>query len=735
MVAPLKRGFFKIYYYNFVQKKRKMKKNLCFLYFVLISMFSSLFAQDTTYLIPGIEVFADRAFSSQTIMGLRPQNFPSLQSDIGTMLRSMPNTSGIRRGGSAIDPVYRGFRNNQLLITTSNGIRIEGGCPNRMDPTTSHIDAEEIQLIHWETGSNMLLYGQAIGGVLVLKTIEPQPQQKFGIHVKVKSGYESNYNGFSNSVFLSGGNKKVFFSLMGGNKSYGNYTDGRDSVVKSSFQKDFVTTKIGTAIKPNKHLIFSYTRSETRGVRFPALPMDETYDYTDIFNLSYIGYNIDKSENIMVNAYQVRVAHDMDNFLRPQATQVVPPSTSIMRAETMVDAITTGMNAKKTFHFSKLYGIVGLNFHQIDKDGTRTRKMIMTMSGLTTTTTKLDNLWKDAVIRNLGIYGQMSYPIKKLRSEITGTFRYDQHQHFSADTFNLIKDDVTYFTKGTRNNSLYSFGFRYDYRPNTHISFSLDLTSAQRSPNMNELYIKRMVVGFDNYDYLGNPDLKPETNRQISINSRIHGGFGVLGINLFMSQVSDYIGSVLLPPAVVVVATQGALGVKQFSNLGTAHFYGGELVLNSSSKNRIEFGATAGYTYAVLENAIKYNIESNQVVSDTILKNDPLPEIPAMSTSAWILYKIPSLNLIPRLNLEYTLPQKSVSVANYEESTPDYFIINASIRYSYKKWAVVNIGVNNLFNQAYYNHLNRRVISSNPAEKIKLYEPGRSLYANITLLF
>lgn len=712
-----------------------MKKNLCFLYFVLISMFSSLFAQDTTYLIPGIEVFADRAYSSQTIMGLRPQNFPSLQSDIGTMLRSMPNTSGIRRGGSAIDPVYRGFRNNQLLITTSNGIRIEGGCPNRMDPTTSHIDAEEIQLIHWETGSNMLLFGQAIGGVLVMETIEPQPQEKFGIKIKVKSGYESNYNGFSNSIAINGGNKKVFFSLMGGNKSYGNYSDGRDSVVKSSYQKDFVTAKIGTAIKPNKHLIFSYTRSESRGVLFPSLPMDETSDFTNIFNLSYINYDRNKNEDFRINVYQVQVNHKMDNFLRPQANQVMPPSTSIMRAESVVDAITSGINAKKTFHFSNLYGSVGIDFHQIDKDGTRTRKMIMTMEGLTTESTKLDNLWKDAVIRNLGIYGQLTYPLKKLRAEITGTFRYDQHQHFSADTFNLIKDDIAYFTKGTRNNSLFNFGIRYNYMPTTKVLISLDLTSAQRSPNMNELYIKRMVVGFDNYDYLGNPNLKPETNHQLTLNSRFNGKFGIFGVNFFVSQITDYIGGILLPTTVISAATQGTLGVKQYSNLGTARFYGGELVLNSSSKNRIEFGATAGYTIAYIDQTTKYNIENNQVVSTRIIKNDPLPEIPAMITSAWIIYKIASLNLVPRLNIEYTLPQNSISIANYEESTPDYFIINASIRYSYKNWATLNFGVNNLLNLAYYNHLNRRVVSSNPAEKIKLYEPGRSFFANLTLNF
>ncbi len=706
-------------------------------YLLTIFILSTLasFAQDTTYQLPEFNIEANKEYGIQTIQGLLPQNLSSPQSDIGTMLRAMPNTSGIRRGGSAIDPVYRGFRNNQLLITTNTGLHIEGGCPNRMDPTTSHIDAEEVQLLRWETGSNMLLYGQAIGGVMVMKIIDPQPRQIWGIDLKLKSGFESNYNGFSNNISINGGNKKLFFSLNGGNKSYGNYTDGRGTTIKSSFQKDFVSSKNGIALKQNQHLILNYTRSEARDVQFPALPMDENYDYTDIINLSYILYDSAKNENLRVNAYHVRVNHKMDNFNRLQASQVVPPSTSIMRAESAVDAITTGLNFKKTFHFSHLYGNIGADFSQIDKDGTRTRKMIMTMSGLTTVSSKYDNLWKESTIRNIGTYGQISYPIESIRSLITGTLRYDGHQHFSADTFNLVKNELKYFTNDNHYNHSISYGFRYDFKPTPTILITLDAVSAMRSPNMNELYIKRMIVGFDNYDYLGNPNLKPERNNQLTLNSRITGKYGILGINLFASKVTDYIGGILLPPSIIGVATQGALGVKQFSNIGNAQFYGGELVLNSKQLNSFEFGATAGYTYAVLEEVIKYDIVNNQVVSSTILENDPLPEIPAMSTSGWIIYKISSLNIVPRLSVEYTLPQKNISKANYEESTPDYLLVNSSIRYTLKKWATIDVGVNNIFNQSYYSHLNRRVVSSNPLEKIKLYEPGRVFFVNLKLDF
>ena len=67
--------------------------------------------------------------------------------DIGDYLRSVPNVSGIRKGGSAIDPVIRGFKFSQLNVVLDGGVKIENGCPNRMDPVTSHVEAEDISTI------------------------------------------------------------------------------------------------------------------------------------------------------------------------------------------------------------------------------------------------------------------------------------------------------------------------------------------------------------------------------------------------------------------------------------------------------------------------------------------------------------------------------------------------------------------------------------------------------------
>ena len=64
--------------------------------------------------------------------------------DVGDYLRSIPNVAGIRKGGGSVDPVVRGFKFSQLNVVLDGGMKIENGCPNRMDPVSAHVEIEEL---------------------------------------------------------------------------------------------------------------------------------------------------------------------------------------------------------------------------------------------------------------------------------------------------------------------------------------------------------------------------------------------------------------------------------------------------------------------------------------------------------------------------------------------------------------------------------------------------------------
>ncbi|HEY9114316.1 MAG TPA: carboxypeptidase-like regulatory domain-containing protein, partial [Bacteroidales bacterium] len=67
--------------------------------------------------------------------------------DIGDLLRNVPNVSGVKKGAMGIDPVIRGFKYSQLNVQLNGGTKMEGGCPNRMDPATAHVDISDVKNI------------------------------------------------------------------------------------------------------------------------------------------------------------------------------------------------------------------------------------------------------------------------------------------------------------------------------------------------------------------------------------------------------------------------------------------------------------------------------------------------------------------------------------------------------------------------------------------------------------
>lgn len=708
-------------------------KSKLILFILIFFIIKTLNAQqkDSTYTLSEVEINSSKLLRSFNLEKIDLKNSLVIKNDIGEIIKNQPNISAIRKGGTAIDPVFRGYRNNQLLIMLDNGIRIEGGCPNRMDPVTSHIDADEIENINILHGADILNYGPAIGGVITVNSFQPQAFEKWTFKTKIKSSYESNFNGLSNSALIYGGNKTIFFSVSGAYKNYGNYTDGNNNEFSTSFKKYYTSLKLGYKITQNQTLRINFTNSQGRDIMFPALPMDEKKDNTQLYSINY-SYTKNNSEKFGISLYHNDVEHYMDNSFRKQYSEIVPPLTGLMQAFSDVNALTTGLNTNYKFIFHEIYFQLNTDIDHIYKNGNRKRSMIMNMNGLQTISTKYDNLWKDAHLYNAGISLGIKKEIKngyKLQV-FSLKIRYDINAHYSSDTFLLKQNSEIIFDKSRQNNSYLSFGLDYSIEFNEKNQFKLGLSRLLRSANMNELYIKRMPVAFDNYDYLGNPFLKAEKNYQLDLkylnNNTEKSNFA---INFFASVIDDYIGSEILPPAVISSATQGVIGVKQYKNLDRVYFIGGEFVYNQLLYKYLNINLSAGYTYAFLKNAVKYVISNNQVVKQELIKNDPLPEIPPMDVNLNISYKFKNQTIIPLLNIRYITSQNNVSIANYEQTTPDWLIVNLSVDYKLNSNIKTSLGFKNLMNQDYYEHLNRKIIGSTE----KLYEPGRSFFVNLII--
>ena len=639
--------------------------------------------------------------------------------DVGEFLRTIPNVSGIRRGGANLDPVVRGYKFSQLNVLLNNGVKIENGCPNRMDPVSARIETEDIGNIEIIKGPYMLKYGPSFGGVINLMSEMPEFYDDFEVHGNLLYGFESNWNGEKIHGSLSGGNDAFSFMFSGGFRKYGDYTSGStegDGIsVPSSFTKYNYLAKIGYRIKPDHNLYLSYDGVHGRDVYYPSLPMDEASDDTHILSLDYRARDLSPlMKQLDVKIYHSDVHHIMDNSRRPSV------ETMLMVAD--VNARNTGGRVETTFQLAKHRILGGMDYEHIYKDGKRTGTMEM----MGTISTKVSNLWLDAVINNVGMF--FEYHTFFSAYELNASLRADYNTATSGDTLEIIKDGVEYYSDVNSQFTNLSFSLGITRRLNPHLDLSLAFGRGTRSPNMLERYIKLLPVGYDRYDYLGNPQLHPETNNEIDLT--LHGryeGLGSVYVNLFYSYVQDFITGELLPPSVVTPQSQGVLGVKQFGNMDYIMTTGFEFGYNSPEQYRLGGSLLAAFTYGIVPEVTQYIISDGEVVDEVTLYNDALPEIPPFEATMNMYYKFLKGKLVPQVKLRMVAAQKHISGAFYEEETPGFALMDLSVRWNITKFLDLNTGVSNVFDRSYYEHLNRRIIGS----RENLYEPGRVFFVSV----
>ncbi len=637
--------------------------------------------------------------------------------DIGTYIRSIPNVAGIRKGGSTVDPVVRGFKYSQLNVQMDNGQKIEGGCPNRMDPAIAHIDIEDIKSIEILKGPYAFRYGPLFGGIINLQTQKPPVNDRFTIGGSALLGYTSNPTGTREHLVLNGGNRLIYFGLSGTNKQNGDYQDGNGNWFDAEGKKYNIKGQFGIMPGKNHNLHFSYNYSIGKDVDFPSLPMDMREDKTQLMSVDYTWDPPSKKHlPLTVKVYRSDVKHTMDNKERPNSDTVV--------AVTTVQAYNTGGRLEGGFTSGNNTLALGADFEYITKDGDRVKNLIMqpTMPVYT------EQIWNNAIISNLGIFGEYRKALTRL--DVIASARIDFNHANSDDIVFEKMSNTIYFSD--ENESMFinlsaSGGFVYWLRDNLSLSFMLG--RGVRSPDMTERFITLLPVGYDNYDYLGNPSLKPEANNQADVTGRFQDpGFGSLEINGFYSIVTNYITGEILPPSEQKPATNGVKGVKKYYNADYARFRGFELSYGSPAQIPWYLQFIASYTRANINEAVR-NImnESGQVTGTEVIKNDPLSEIPPFESTLVIGHKFLKGQLIPKVKGRYVAGQNQVSEAFYEPASPGFFVAGISCSYFHNAHFTITGGVENLFNSTYYEHLNRRLIGTAK----DFHEPGRNFYINL----
>jgi len=631
--------------------------------------------------------------------------------DIGDIFKSITGFGVIKRGGYAMEPVFRSFKMEQLNMMFDGSLKMVPACPNRMDPNTTHVNPGEIEKIEIVKGPYSVRYGQTMGGIINVITQRPHYTEKLEFHGEAVLGYETNGEGKTGRIALSTGNKKIDFFVTGGLKDYGNYKSGWDQEIASSFKNYDYATKLGLNITSNQRVQLSWRQSFARDVLHAALPMDTDTDESSAFTFDYSAQKLsDLIFAINVKAYYNDIDHVMSNKLRP--------NYSVVQAITPVAA--TSYGGKFEIGLSPTENnivYIGTDYNYIAKDGSRTRDVFVNAcTGMPIPNpprTFVDKVWQNSNTSTIGFYVENKNNLNEQLSLNAG-LRIDLSQ---GEILDPEEDFLNLYGGDLKTETLTDVGgmISLNYALNNQYSLQLAAGRGVRAPKITERYINHFTIGLDAYEYVGDPFLKSEKNNQVDLTLTKAGEVFAFQANVFYSYMNDFISAYVdetinkkflpcNPPA----------NVKRYVNIDKATQYGFELSASYKLIKNLSVDGNVYYTHA-------HNHDYDQ----------PLAEITPLSSTVSLNYK--RERFFGVLNARFVAEQTRVS-EQFNESPSDAFN-TLDLKLGYKPWKYleIDLGVNNIFDANYYEHLSRPY--KNMGEASLFYEPGRNFIFTLRAKF
>jgi len=611
-----------------------------------------------------------------------------VQHDAGQVLSQISGFGTIRKSGAfAFDPVFRGFKLEQLNVINDGGVTAHAACPNRMDPPTSQVMINQVQEIEILKGPHNFRFGPSSGAVINFKTEEPQFTEKPRLFGRLNSGFESNGNIGRTEGMLGVRNKKLQLLLAGSYSKGQDYRDGSDSIINAFFSRGALNMALSYKVNEKQTASINLTRNFARNVSFPVLMMDLLSDDTWLIQGKYAVKLSGKLFNRWnTQVYTSLVDHQMGNSLRPSSASML----SHVFANTKTSGARTELMVKRnTFQF-----YTGADLKYEFANGTRTRSMLTgPMSGKVFT----DTLWQQGSIFRTGIFAHANK--KWGKNEFSISTRVD-----------LVK------SRPQQASSRYKLAYDHLYSTEVNPSMSIGivrtlsqkwLTGAWlgrgvRSASITEKFINFLPVGMDAYEVIGNPALKPESNTQFDFMLQYKTEKTLFQLSPFAATIDNFVSSIIMPGVKPMIATSP--GVRQYVNIDKATLVGFELTWSQQIGKYFSNEFTSFYTKG-----------------HNPAKDQPLPEINPFEIKNKFQGRFDENKLSPYVLCRHAFRQDRVSEDFGERKTKAFTVVDLGMRLVMLKSTQLTIASQNIFDVTYREHLSRYIKPTLP-----LSSPGRS---------
>ncbi|MCC7087025.1 MAG: TonB-dependent receptor [Pirellulales bacterium] len=662
--------------------------------------------------------------------------------DLGGLLQSANSVQSVnttRRSPVALDPNIRGYKFGQIYSQATGAFYF----PVRQDLDTmlSKIDPGMIQDVVVIPGPYGLRYGPGFSFIDIITQDTPRYQNGPESHTRLNGNIRTNGGQLYGRATAYGGNENYGYRISYGDRKGSDYVAGNGLSIPSSYHNQDVWAQFGFDLNKHQRVEYSYLRLDQTDTEYAA----------QFFDVDFLGTNattlrmVDDDPSAPWTKLTMEGYYNQTNFtgsITPSKRR--PDFPVIQRVEFSLDqefpgtvntvfGNTLGSNVASGARLQTLFGDLddvyfrsGVDFRYLEqtvRENFSIRTLQVAPPGPPIDESFFTNL-PHSRLRDEGLFAEYGFAMTD-RWDVALGARVDwvdtiaERSQVRPDT-NLDVDELS------QSNALYAYYLTNQFELSDTWGLRLGYGYAQRPPTLTERYADGVFLGILQSGFtrvIGTDTLHPERAFQMDVGLNTNYDNVRGSATWFYSWVIDY-------------AT--------FEGVSVVNFFDAKLVryINTPLASLTGFELVGEWDWS--RNVSPFaKMKYVQGTDETL--GAPLPAIPPLESTVGLNFHDPR-----RTDWEFEVGARMVATQNrlgeilvlgrptvIEERTGGFTA--AYLRTAYH-WTIdfhLVAGIDNLFNRAYQEHLDLRLLGPTgfPAPPTRVLSPGFTPYFGVDWTF
>lgn len=638
---------------------------------------------------------------------------PIPATDGADYLQSIMGFNAIQSGGTNSDVTFRGMFGSRIKILT-DGTENLGACPSRMDAPTSYISPESYDRISVIKGPQTVQYANTGSAATVIFERQPEKLTQAKPYRGQASVLWGSFGRLDQNVEAAVGDEKKYIRLNANRSESNSYQDGDGKTVPSSWERWNADVALGWAPDENTWVELTggkadgeseYAGREMDGAQFARESLGLRFEKKNITDV------IKKIEGQVNYSYN---DHIMDNFsLRTPPMVEMKHGDHVMKMPMPMDMQVTRrtLNSRlaMTTEWDQWSLITGVD-SQFNKHGG-------SMSSPTMPSMNIP-FRQDMRFQSYGAFGELSYQLNPQNKIVTGA-RVDQVKVDDERADSKAKGFNTQLEK-----TLPSAFVRLENENAEHgLNSYVGLGYVERMPDYWELFSPEHGNAGSSNTFNG---VRPEKTLQLDLGFTQQQGAFNSWVSAYAGLIDDYI----------------LMNYHDHSHLHAGGHGGhgsGGITAGAKNVDATIAGAEAGVGYQFTDH-IQADLSAMYAWGKNTSDNTPLPQIAPLEGRVNLRYVADkyTLGMLWRVvDQQNRVSLHQGNIVGYDlKPSAGFSTISLNGSYSLSKDVDLSVGVDNLLDKTYTEHLNKAGSSGfGFASEEQFNNTGRNYWMRMSMKF